>query len=189
MTRSVCRWKNNDALKRSDIKWNHRPPPSSWFKNFTDLKIVIIRSLIMNSLMHEITVNVDKYLFSLGFYFVGEASKFENLFFVLFLDKIWSRFSNLQISVFWAVFLHIMDSLLIRYNIIMFLSGTLSGFQVFSVFFRIFFKSSYFSLPIKYGMIILFSGFYPVSWFIFWIIPVFPFFPDFVLLKCNWFWS
>ena len=44
----------------------------------------------------------------INFYFVSEAPKFENLFFFRFFF-LWSHFSNLQISVVWTIFLHIMD--------------------------------------------------------------------------------
>ena len=61
----------------------------------------------------------------LCFYFVSKAAKFKNYF-----------FSNLQISKVFTTFLHIMDSLLIKYDMMIFFSGFFSGI------FRIFIKSS-----------------------------------------------
>ena len=66
------------------------------------------------------------------------------------------------------------DSLLIAYDLMIFFPGNVSGFRIFPGFFRIFFKSSDFSiflqiidtLFINYDMIIFFSGNYPVSGFL-----------------------
>ena len=53
---------------------------------------------------------------SLKSYFVSEAQKFKNYFFLWFL-------SNLQISMVLTIFLHIIDTLLIKYDMMIFFSG------------------------------------------------------------------
>ena len=58
----------------------------------------------------------------MAFYFVSEAPKFKKISFFL------SHFSNLQISMDLTLFLHRINGLLLKYDVIIVFSGTSSGF-------------------------------------------------------------
>ena len=102
-----------------------------------------------------------------NFYFVSEPPKFENLFFFVFV--FWSLFSNLLISMIWNIFLDIMDSLLIKYDMMIFFPDFLSGFRFFSVFsgihqiFRFLHKMNY--LLLTYYLMIFVPEIFPASGF------------------------
>ena len=103
------------------------------------------------------------------FYFVSEAPKFKNHF-LFFL----SFFSNLQISMVLTIFLHIMDTLLVKYDMMNFFPDFFPVSRFSRIFFRIFIKTSDFSKE----WIVSFS--YMMWWFSFQeIYPVSGFFPDF----------
>ena len=98
--------------------------------------------------------------------------KISSFFLVVFCKNL-GFFSNLQISVVFITFLHIINILLLKYDMRIFVPGNLSGFRIFSRFLQIFFKSSDFSwlndnILIKFDMMVFFPGNYLVSGF-FWI--------------------
>ena len=76
-------------------------------------------------------------------------------------------FSNLQNSMVLTIFLHIMDSLLNKYDMLIFFCILFSGFRIFSEFFPIFIKSSDFLTEsiIYFSHIIFFLEVFPVSGF------------------------
>ena len=85
------------------------------------------------------------YNISNSFYFVSDSSEVIDLlvFFVCFFTPI---FSNLRMKVFLTIFLHSMCDLDLKYDMIIFCSGILADFRIFSGFIRIFIKSSDFSV-------------------------------------------
>ena len=108
---------------------------------------------------------------------MSEAPKFKKLFFFCFF------FSNLLISMIWTIFLDIMDSLLIKYDMMIFFSGFSSGFWIFSGYFRIFVKFSDFigfgkndTMISIYGLFLIFIRFpnFPNLLRIFRIFLIFP---------------
>ena len=127
-----------------------------------------------------------------SFYFVSEAPKFKNYFFlcVFFLFFLWF-FSNLQISMVLTMFLHRMDGLLIKYEMMKFFPGFFPDFtglfRIFPDFHKIFrFLHRMDSLRLINYLIIFFSrkSFRLVSgfWFpvFFWFFCIFP---DFHLMS------
>ena len=92
------------------------------------ISIIMKRFIWLNKIIFLVMIWMHQSILVLGlsFYFVSAAPKFENLF------------SNFLISMIWTIFLDIMDSLLIKYDMMILFSGFLSGFRIFPDFFRIF---------------------------------------------------
>ena len=111
-------------------------------------------------------VRIFAQLRCLHFYFVSYSSEVIDLLFFFFTPI----FSNLHILVFLTIFLHSMYDLHLKYDMMIFFSGNLSGFWIFSGFFRIFLKFSDLtislvimdSLLLKFTMMTLFSKFFRI---------------------------
>ena len=81
-------------------------------------------------------------------------------FFFVFCKNL-GFFSNLQISVVLTTFLHIIDGLLLKYDMLIFFPRNLSGLRIFSGFFRFFFKSQdFFSFHPIFGFFQVFQTFW-----------------------------
>ena len=72
------------------------------------------------------------------------------LFFFVFCF-FWWFFSNLRISMVLTIFLHILDSLLIKYDMIIFLSGFFSDFSGFSSNLQIYSQNGFFTSHLWYN--------------------------------------
>ena len=150
--------------------------------NSSSLKYQLSKHLSHKNLLvilHTMEVLLSKY-----YYFVSEAQRFKNYFFCCFLGFFLWFFSNLQNSMVLTIFLHTMDGLLIKYDIMMiFFSGFFSVFRTFSGFFRISLKSSdLFSERVVYCSQIIWLFSFPVFSGFFWFFPGFSGFSSNILI-------